>query len=107
MGLKREPSFEFETEWVRAYASAWSPSEAPFNYEKESLADAGVDLIDLRNLFRNGIVTYREKLEVPGAFWIVEGEDDDGNFLYAELIVISEEQNVTVRRVYKERRPEE
>lgn len=105
MGLKREPSFEFETVWIRSYASAWSPSDAPFSYEKEALTEAGVNLVDLRNLFRNGVVTYDEKLDEPGAFWIVEGEDDDGNFLYAELIVISELQDVTVRRVKRVRRP--
>ncbi len=99
--------FRVQTVWIRSYASAWSPSEAPFTYEKEMLLEAGVTLIDLRNLFRNGCVTFDEKLDEPGALWVVEGEDDDGNQLYAEVIVVSEEQDVTIRQVGKIRTPRE
>lgn len=103
MVASAEESFAFQTNWLRAYASAWSPCEAGFSYAPAMLRREGVSVVDLRNLFRDGVVTYDNKLDEPGALWIVEGTDDDGTYLVAEIIVVSETMQVTVRRVKRTR----
>ena len=99
MVVEQQLEFKFQTEWIREYARAWSPMEAGFTYAPEVLRRANVFIVDLRNLLRNGVVTYDEKLDGPGALWIVEGDDGDGNLIVAEIVVISEELDVTVRSV--------
>lgn len=94
-----EASFAFQTDWLRSYASSWSPREAGFRFAPEMLRREDVSVVDLRNIFRNGVVTFDNKLDEPGALWIVEGDDGDGNMIVAELVVISETMDVTVRRV--------
>ncbi len=99
MVVKPERQFAIETDWIRGYASAWLPTEAPFKHTPAMFRREGVSILDLRNVFRNGVVTYDEKLDGPGALWIVEGDDGDGNLIIAEIVVISEELDVTVRCV--------
>ena len=48
---------------------------------------------------KNGEVVYADKLDEPGAEWVVVGEDQDGRQYRLELVVISEVQNVTLRGV--------
>lgn len=59
----------------------------------------GATLVDIRNILRYGIVTYSDKLDEPGAIWVVEGEDANGRRLNLTLYVISETYSVTLRSV--------
>jgi hypothetical protein len=99
MVVKPERQFAFETDWIHAYASNWLPTEAPFRHTPAMFRREKISILDIRNVFRNGVVTYDEKLDGPGALWIIEGDDGDGNLILAEIVVISEELDVTVRRV--------
>lgn len=91
--------YAVETEWVRGYARTYFPSEAPFNYRPALLRRKRVALVDIRNVLRSGIVTFSDKLDEPGAIWVVEGEDADGRGIVVTLHVISETLSVTLRDV--------
>ncbi len=88
-----------ETEWVREYARTYLPSDAAFKFRPALLRREEVTLIDIRNVLQSGVVTFSDKLDEPGAIWIVEGDDDDGRRLIVTLHVISEEVSVTLRDV--------
>lgn len=103
MSAKVKLDFSFQTDWTRAYASDWYPSEAPFKHSPDMFRREGVSVVELRNVFRFGEVTYDEKCDGPGATWIVEGDDGDGNTIVAEIVVISDAVDVTVRSVKKVR----
>jgi hypothetical protein len=93
-----EQNFYIETVWIREYATTYLPAETGFRYQPEMFRRAGISIVDIRNVFRNGVVTYADKLDDPGSTWIVEGDDGDGGFIVAEIIVVSETWNVTVRK---------
>ena len=99
MVVKPERQFAFETDSIRANVSTWLPTEAPFQHTPAMFRRKRASILDIRNVFRNGLVTYDEKLDGPGALWIIEGDDGDGNLIVAEIVVIFEELDVTVRRV--------
>ena len=90
---------DIETVWIRQYARAYLPHETGFSFSAEMLRREGVTLIDVRNVFRKGVVTYANKLDDPGAIWVVEGEDVDGRQLRITVIVVSEILEVRLRKV--------
>lgn len=89
----------FETEWVRSFASTYLPCEAGFRFSPDDLKSAGVTLIAVKHAMKFGSVVYSDKLDEPGAYWIVEGQDINGNILRLELIVVSEILSVTLTNV--------
>ena len=88
-----------ETEWIRAYATTYMPTESGFSYAPSALRAIDVSLVNVRHVFRNGTVVFADKLNEPGAVWIVEGRDQDERWLRLELCVISEMQSVALRDV--------
>lgn len=107
MSAAPEPQFATETVWIREYAATYLPRETGFTYPPEMLRREKISLVDLRNVFRTGVVDYADKLEGPGALWMIEGSDGDGGRICAEVWVISETLEVTVRRVKRMRTLEE
>lgn len=95
--LVATPRYSVETTWIRAYARTYIPNETPFSFPPALLRAAGVTLVDVRNICRRGRVIYADKLEEPGALWVVEGEDMQGRVVRLEIIVVSEEISVSLR----------
>lgn len=102
-----ESKFKFETIWLREYATTYLPSEAGFTYQPEMFRREQVSLVDIRNVFRTGVVAYADKLDGPGAIWVVHGEDGDGGVVVAKIHVVSEALDVTVEKVERVTRGEE
>ena len=94
MAKQLEP-LTIATDWLRGYAQTCLPIDASFECSDEELLEKGITLLDVRQFFRTAQVTYADKLEGPGGYWMAEGLDCDGRKLRAELVVISE--SVTVR----------
>ncbi|WP_430911117.1 hypothetical protein [Methylobacterium sp. sgz302541] len=94
---RRKPSIE--TVWLQDYARTYLPCEAAFSYSADALRRARVSLIDIRHAFRVGRVVRSEKLDEPGAEWVVEGEDCDGRSLIIIVLVVTETLSVRVRDV--------
>lgn len=99
MIAKPKTALSMETQWLRAYARTYLPSDAAFSFSPERLRRAGVTLVDVRNVFRTGVVAVADKLDGPGALWIVEGENSNGDLLRLTVIVVSEELAVSLRDV--------
>ena len=85
-----------ETDWVRQYARTYLPSDAAFKFRPALLRRNKVTLIDIRNVLRSGTVVFSDKLDSPGATWIVEGNDTDGRQIVVTLHVISETVSVAL-----------
>jgi hypothetical protein len=95
-------NLHIETEWIRSYARVYLPTEAGFSFSPEMLRDRDISIIKIRYLLKNGEVVYADKLDDPGALWIVVGEDQDGVRYELELVVVSETQSVTLRNVIRD-----
>src|SRR4051812_13786782 len=91
-------AFRHETTWIREYAKTYLPNEVGFSYEPQDLRDAGISIIGIRNIFRRGRVVYRNKLEGPGAVWIIEGDNNDEERFRLTVVVISESIAVSLMR---------
>jgi hypothetical protein len=87
---------EIETVWIREYAKTYLPSEAGFSFSPTLLRELGLNLVALRNIFRSGRVVYSNKLDGPGAIWVVEGDDNEGNEFRLTVMVISESLAVSL-----------
>ena len=85
-----------ETTWLREYAKTYLPSESGFSFSDDDLRASGVNLIQVRQIFRKGYVVSAEKLDGPGALWTVEGQDNEENWFCAIVKVVSEELDVTL-----------
>jgi hypothetical protein len=83
-----------ETDWVRQYARTYLPSDAAFKFRPALLRREKVTLIDIRNVLRSGTVVFSDKLDDPGALWVVKGSDTDGRQIAVTLHVISETVSV-------------
>lgn len=99
MVARLKPLLSFETTWIQGYARTYLLSDASLSFPAEALRLAKVNLLDVRNVFRFGRVVYANKLNAPGALWIVEGEDCNCSFLEVTTVVVSEEYRVTIRAV--------
>jgi hypothetical protein len=99
MAAEPKRALDIETIWIRQYARAYLPNETGFSFSAEMLRREGVTLIDVRNVFRKGVVTYADKLNDPGAIWVVEGEDVDGRPLRITVIVVSEILEVRLKKL--------
>ena len=73
--------------------------EFGFWYAPARLREAGISLVEIRNVLRGGDVVFADKLDRPGARWVIIGETSDGERLEVTLIVISELLSVTLERV--------
>lgn len=79
-----------ETTWIQGFASTYLPTDLGFTFSPEMLRANDVSIVDLRNALRSGHVVSTEKLDDPGAHWVVEGDDIDGRILRITLHVVSE-----------------
>lgn len=94
--VSRQPEpLTIATEWIRGYAQTCVPSELSFEFSEADLLAKDLSLLDVLDLFREGKVVYADKLDGPGGYWVIEGEDAEGRTLSAEIVVISE--SLTVR----------
>ncbi|AZG76333.1 hypothetical protein [Methylocystis rosea] len=107
MQAKVERAYQFETDWIREYAKAFMHCESGIEYSSDAFWRERISLVDIRNVFRNADVTYADKLNGPGATWIVEGDDGDGGYIVAEIVVISETLTVKVVKAIRINRREE
>lgn len=98
MPLQPKRAFPHETSWIQEFAKTYLPSEAGFSYSPEHLRSAGISLVGLRNVLRRGHVTQVNNLNRPGALWIVEGDNNDGERFRLTVIVISESIAVSLVR---------
>lgn len=96
---KAEGTLQVETEWIREYAKSYLPTEFGFSYAPSDLRAANVSLVNIRSAIINGVVVFSDKLDDPGAIWIVEGQDQDERYLRLELHVVSEPPSVTLRSI--------
>lgn len=96
---KPKPELSLETDWVRGWATTCEPSEAQLSYSPTRLRGAGTNITFIRRVMRTGKVVARDKLDGPGAVWVVEGVDPEGNWLRLTLTVVSESQDVRLRDV--------
>lgn len=92
---------ELETVWIREFARTYLPSEAGFTCAPERLRQAGLTLIGVKNVFRRGHVVFADKLDEPGALWIIEGNDNDGVRFRITVKVETERQAVDLQKVEK------
>lgn len=90
-----------ETVWIREFAKTYLPTEAGLTYSPQSLREAGISLIGIRNVLRRGHVVFADKLDEPGARWIIEGDNNDGDRYRLTANVITEQLAVDLRRVEK------
>ena len=88
-----------ETVWIRQFAKTYLPSEAGLTYSPQSLRDAGISLIGIRNVLRRANVVFADKLDGPGARWIIEGDNNDGEKFRLTVTVISEQLAVDLMKV--------
>jgi len=98
MQAKVERACPLETEWIHEYAEAYMFGDCGIEFMPAAFAREGITLVDIRNVFRNGDVTYADKLDGPGAVWLVEGDDGDGGYIVAEIVVVSETLSVKVEK---------
>jgi hypothetical protein len=92
---------QIATTWIREWAQTYLPNEAGFSWCADDLRAADLTLVAVRHVLKHGTVVFNEKLDRPGATWIVEGEDNDGNRFRLKLTVISEEMDVTLENATK------
>lgn len=95
----QQRGLKLETTWIREYARTYRPSEGGFSFCAQDLREAGLSLVALRQVLRHGYVVLADKLDGPGAVWIVEGKDNEENQYRLTIKVISEELDVTLRKV--------
>jgi len=88
-----------ETVWIREFASMYLPSETGLSYAPQSLRDAGISLLDVRNICRRGYVVFADKLNGPGAVWVIEGDNNDGESFRLTVTVITEQLAVDLNKV--------
>jgi hypothetical protein len=106
--VKRGRKFlKIETEWLRAYARTYLPCEDALVYPPEVFRREHVDLLHFACLLRRGRVVSAEKLDEPGAVWIVEGQDCDDNDLRATLVVQTQEMSLRILDVERLHREQE
>jgi hypothetical protein len=94
-----DEKFQIETVWIREWARTYLPCESSLTYSAELFRANAINLVDLRNMLRNGVVVYSEKLDSPGAEWMVECDDGEGNIFGIWLVVVSETLEVTVHNI--------
>jgi hypothetical protein len=90
-----------ETVWIREFAKTYLPSEAGLTYSPQSLRVAGISLIGIRNVLRRGHVVFADKLDGPGARWIIEGDNNEGERFRLTVTVITEQLAVDLDKVEK------
>ena len=91
----------FETEWLRGYVQTYLPSDSVFSVCPDDLRVEGISLTDLNHVFRCGEVVFSEKLDGPGAEWVVVGENCDGDKL--EICLHVETNTLRIELMYANR----
>jgi hypothetical protein len=90
---------KIETVWLREYARTYLPCEAGFSFPAARLRDAGLSLLGVMMIFRNGYVVFADKLDQPGAIWVVEGVDENLVSFRLTMTVVTEMLAVDLVRV--------
>lgn len=78
MVSKPKRKLNFETVWLREYVQTYPLSDTAFAFSPANLLTENVWLIDIMHGLRTGKVVHSEKLDEPGAHWLVRAEDCDG-----------------------------
>jgi len=98
--------FKIETIWIREYATTYLPTEAGFSFSDEDLRASGITLVAVKHMLSRGRVVFADKLDAPGAIWVVEGPDSEDNWYRATIRVISENLDVTLMEIEPTKREE-
>jgi len=96
---------DIETVWIREFARTYLPSEAGLTFAPQRLRDAGVSLVGITNVMRDGYVVSADKLDGPGAIWVVEGSNNDGEWFRLTVRVITEQLDVDLRKIERVHAP--
>lgn len=106
--MKRGRKFlKTETVWLRHWARTYLPCDDALEYPPEAFRRQGVNLLHFGCLLRGGWVVFADKLDEPGAIWVVEGQDCDDSDLRATLIVRTQEMSIRVVKVERLEREQE
>lgn len=81
---------KLETEWIRSWARIYLPYETATVFSAEAFRKGDLSLVDLMHVLGAGIVVHAEKLDEPGARWVVVGEDAEERRIQVTIVVISE-----------------
>lgn len=90
---------DIETTWLREFAKTYLPSEVGLTYAPERLRAAGISLVGIRNVMREGTVVFADKLDGPGAIWVIEGENNDGEKFRLTARVCTEQLDVDLQNI--------
>jgi hypothetical protein len=101
MGPQPKRVCSLETVWIREFAKTYMPSEAGLTYSPQNLRDAGISVIGIRNVLRRAHVVFADKLDGPGARWVIEGDNNDGERFRLTATVITEQLAVDLSKVEK------
>lgn len=94
-----------ETVWIREFARTYLPSEAGLTFAPQRLRNAGISLVGVTNVMRGGYVTSADKLDGPGAVWVIEGDNNDGENFRLTVRVITEQLDVDLRVIERVQAP--
>lgn len=90
---------EVATEWLRAFADTYLPSDDTLEFSPEVLRATGMSLVHLKCLFRKGNVIKADmtmRARVRCGLWFVDGSDCDNKQVSAILAVRTQEMSVEI-----------
>jgi hypothetical protein len=90
---------KIETVWIREYAKTYLPCEAGFSFRATRLREARLSLLGVIMIFRSGYVIFADKLDDPGAIWVVEGDDENSVRFRLTITVVTETLAVDLLKV--------
>lgn len=67
-----------ETEWIRQWASTYMPADGSIVYSVALFRRLDFNLVHLMHALRRAVVVDADKLDGPGARWVVLSENCDG-----------------------------
>ena len=94
-------SLQPETVFLREFVDTYK-SEVGFKpTAEEQMREEGVNLLQVLQVFRNGVVTSAEKDEADGAIWTIEGNTCDGEKLIVDVRAHCDRYHVCILGVQK------
>jgi hypothetical protein len=66
---------------------------------RQAVCAKRLSLLGVTMIFRNGYVVFADKLDDPGAIWVVEGSDENSVSFQLTVIVVTETLAVDLVRV--------
>lgn len=95
----RPRKLDVETEWLRGWASTYLPMDCSLTYSASLFRTVSFTLVHLMHALRRGVVIDADKLDAPGARWIVVSENCDGALCEVVLRVVTDTMHVEVESV--------